>query len=93
MENGSILKVLLVAEGSGGHLIPALELAKALAQRGASIKLWYAQRPQTDGLARALAQRAQQQGVEVDPIPVSTRNVLERFWRCGQLWSQSQHCF
>ena len=54
MANGLGLKVLLVAEGSGGHLIPALEVAKALAHEGARIKVWYAQRRRIAPLAEAL---------------------------------------
>jgi len=94
MASDSGLRALLVAEGSGGHLIPALELAHALADCGAQVKLWFAQRPQTAELVRALTAGATEQGVEVNPIFLGgSRTTLERFWRCGQLWSRSQRCF
>lgn len=54
MESDTLLKVLLIAEGSGGHLIPALEMASVLAQGGARIKLWYAKRSTMAPLADAL---------------------------------------
>ena len=94
MENASPLKVLLVAEGSGGHLIPALQVARALAQHGIRTKMWYAQRPQTAELSRALTQDSGDAAVEVDPIPVpSSKNLLGRLWHCGQLWHRAQSCF
>ena len=94
MENGLPLKVLLVAEGSGGHLIPALQVASALAGTGARIKVWYAQRRQTERLAGALARETAGTAVEVAPIPIeSSANLLRRLWRCGQLWHQAQRCF
>jgi len=94
MGNALPLKVLLVAEGSGGHLIPALQVAETLAQTGAHIKVWYAQRPQTARLARALTDDTETPRVEVDAIPVAaTRNPLRRISQCGRLWSQSQSCF
>lgn len=61
-----MLKVLLIAEGSGGHLIPALEVASVLAQGGARIKLWYAQRstmaPLADALTHQMIGRADRAG-------------------------------
>ncbi|PIQ83262.1 MAG: undecaprenyldiphospho-muramoylpentapeptide beta-N-acetylglucosaminyltransferase [Candidatus Omnitrophica bacterium CG11_big_fil_rev_8_21_14_0_20_63_9] len=95
MQNDSIpLKVLLVAEGSGGHLIPALQVAKALVRSGARIKVWYAQRQPIAALATALSREASDGGVEIDPIPVpSSRDVWGRLWRCGQLWSKASRCF
>ena len=71
MGNGS-LKILLVAEGSGGHLIPALQVAQSLSRQGASIKLWYAQRRQTAPLAGLLAQEASDARVDIDPIPLES---------------------
>lgn len=85
------MKALLVAEGSGGHLVPALEVAHALAQRGVRITMWYAQRPQTAQLVLALAQENGMRGIDVDPIPMDgASNVLTRLWRCTQLWSRAQ---
>ena len=87
-------KILLVAEGSGGHLIPALQVAHALASSGAQIKVWYAHRPLTAPLSSALAQAIRGSSVEIDPIPVkTTASPLGRLWQCGQLWHRAQRCF
>ena len=69
MDNGlksrsPVLRVLLVAEGSGGHLIPALQVAKALAAQGAAVKLWYAARRQTRQLTTALMQEMQETKIQ-----------------------------
>ena len=86
------LKVILVAEGSGGHLIPALEVAATLAKAGAHIKIWYARRGQTAPLTDALVRP--HPSIDVDAIPVdASPNLLERLWRCGQLWHRAQRCF
>ena len=94
MENDSALKVLLVAEGSGGHLIPALQVAKALAKSGARTKVWYAQRQQMAPLADALVQETSDGLVDVDAIATDgSRSLLGRLWQCGQLWHRAQRCF
>ncbi len=88
------MKVLLVAEGSGGHLIPALQVARALAIGGAHTKVWYAQRPQTAPLADALTKDTAQASVEVDAIPIErSSNPFDRLWRCGALWQRASRCF
>lgn len=94
MENAS-LNVLLVAEGSGGHLIPALEVAHALARSGARIKVWYAERRQTAPLVDALTQEAREDGVvDLDPIPIdASTSLLRRLAQCGQLWQRARRCF
>ena len=95
MENSSTqLKVLLVAEGSGGHLIPALQVAGALAKAGARPTVWYARRRHTAGLADALAKAGVAADVDVQAIPYETsRSFLGRLWQCGRLWSQTQRWF
>lgn len=102
MDNGlksrsPVLRVLLVAEGSGGHLIPALQVAKALAAQGAAVKVWYAARRQTRQLTTALMQEMQETehvAIDVDPIPMNaSANPLQRLWQCGQLWYRAQRCF
>ena len=94
MENGSALKVLLVAEGSGGHLIPALQVAKVLAKSGARIKVWYAQRQQMASLADALVQETGDGLMDVNAIATdASRSLLGRLWQCGQLWHRAQRCF
>ena len=91
MESGAPLKVLLVAEGSGGHLIPALQVATMLAQRGVRTKVWYAQRRYAAPLASALAQEAAASCVDVAPIPLPPSSGLRvRLWQCAQLLSQAQ---
>ena len=94
MENASTLKVLLVAEGSGGHLIPALQVAGALAKTGVHATVWYAKRRYTAPLADALVKEAAAADVDVRAIPLETgRNFLGRLWQCGQLWSRSRRWF
>lgn len=94
MENGHPLSVLLIADGSGGHLIPALEAATALARRGARATVWYAQRRQAAPLARTLIEEARRADVSVDPIPVaSTAFPLGRLRQCGRIWRLAQRGF
>jgi UDP-N-acetylglucosamine--N-acetylmuramyl-(pentapeptide) pyrophosphoryl-undecaprenol N-acetylglucosamine transferase len=74
--------------------VPALEVAHALAERGARIKVWYAQRPQTARLVSALTQEDGLRSIELDPIPMDgASNVLGRLWRCTRLWSRARRCF
>lgn len=88
------MKVLLVAEGSGGHVIPALEVAQALAARGALTKVWYAERRQTARLLSILTRGATSPTVDFDPIPMDgASSPLGRLWHCGQLWTRAQRCF
>ncbi len=88
------LKVLLVAEGSGGPLIPALEVADALVRTGAEVKVWYATRQQTEGLVRALTHRPQRARFVVEPLPVElSDHPLRRVWEYGPLWRKAQTCF
>lgn len=88
------LRVLLVTEGSGGHLIPALETANALARGGARTTLWYAQRARVAPLTTALLRDTLDPAVEVQALPVATGpNWLGRLRCCGQLWLQSHRAF
>lgn len=88
------MKVLLVAEASGGHLIPALQVAKSLAKAGVQARVWYAKREPIAPLADALAQDSRSEAVEVDPIAV-TRGLS--FWgrlsECKDLWSRAESYF
>ena len=86
------MKVLLVAEGSGGHLIPALQVARTLAEYGVQSKVWYAQRSHLAPLAHALAEEMGGVRVDVNPIPVVSSQGLGRLWQCGRLWRQAQRC-
>ncbi|MBI4342370.1 MAG: UDP-N-acetylglucosamine--N-acetylmuramyl-(pentapeptide) pyrophosphoryl-undecaprenol N-acetylglucosamine transferase [Candidatus Omnitrophica bacterium] len=88
------MNVLLVAEGSGGHVIPALQVARTLASRGARIKVWYAARPHTEPLMAALAGQAGGASIDVDPIPLERQtNWLGRLRQARRLWRQAQRCF
>jgi len=87
-------KILLVAEGSGGHLIPALQVAHALAEAGAQIKVWYAHRQPTALLSHALTHAIRGVSIEIDPIPLAgASNPFRRLWHCGQLWHRAHQCF
>jgi UDP-N-acetylglucosamine--N-acetylmuramyl-(pentapeptide) pyrophosphoryl-undecaprenol N-acetylglucosamine transferase len=102
MVNGRPLKALLIAEASGGHLIPALELTSALARAGAVVKLWYARRRATAPLTRLLIAQAlatlatettRESRVEVEPIFLApSRNPARRLWHGAALWRRTQRC-
>ena len=80
MRNAPI-NVVLVSEGSGGHLIPATEVAKALAGSGHRVRLVYLQRPQLSALMRHSLNHLQVMGVEL--------LAIQPGWRPGQaarLW-------
>ncbi len=86
----SALKVLCVAEGSGGHLVPALEVASRLAASGAFVKLWYAQRSQTQALVEALTRGHHTAAVDARAMPGhATAHPLLRLWQLGRLWRHS----
>lgn len=88
------LRVLMVAEGSGGHLIPALQVAAALSKAGASTTVWYAARPQMAGLSKTLAEAFTSPLVEIAPIPAPARgNPFLQAWGCGRLVARSRRRF
>ena len=88
------MKALLVAEGSGGHLVPALEVAHALARRGVDTRVWYARRAPMASLAVALTQAAGASVVAVDPIPMDgISGVIGKLRRCRELWARARRCF
>lgn len=87
------MNVLLIADGSGGHLIPAMQVAERLAERGATIKLWYADRTQVRGLANALRHDIPA-SVDMDPIAMpASRGPFNRLQQCGALWQRASRCF
>ena len=92
MGSDSQLRVLLVAEGSGGHLVPALQVAGALASAGVHAKVWYAARPQTAPLAAALVQGLTTESVDVEPIPGALVRGAGRLWHSVQLWRHAERC-
>ncbi len=87
------LRALLVAEGSGGHMIPALQAAMALGRGGISTTVWYARRPQIASLAEALAVDSGAHGVTVEPVALPLgAGLAQRAWSCGQLWRRTRAC-
>ncbi|MBI4343510.1 MAG: undecaprenyldiphospho-muramoylpentapeptide beta-N-acetylglucosaminyltransferase [Candidatus Omnitrophica bacterium] len=94
MENGMPLEVLLVAEGSGGHLLPALQVAKALARAGVEAHVWYAPRRQTEWLTSALCEDAQAALVQMTATPAAAGQSWFGRWRqFSQLWRQVRRRF
>jgi len=88
------VRALLVAEGSGGHLIPALEVAGALAEAGARVQVWYAHRPHLARLAEELTRARAGGSVEIRPMPLqASAGPLARLWRCGALWLSAHRGF
>ncbi len=69
--DGHGARVLLVSEGSGGHLIPAMEVASELSRSGASVSLLFAQRRQTGELFRDLLDRAASQSIAAHAVNLS----------------------
>ncbi len=73
------MKTLLISEGSGGHLVPALELASTLAASGSEVHLWYARRKRIQRLVDPLLKPAEAHGVRVEPIDIThSGKSLER---------------
>lgn len=87
---------MCVSEGSGGHLIPALEVSRWLASSGSRVTLLYADRAQAAALLHGLLRDAAEDGVEVRPLRL--RPLARRFgrslWRLGQavrVWRDARH--
>ena len=78
-------RVLMVAEGSGGHLIPALEVARALTHSGSQVLLLYGRRKQLAGLLPGLVQEAHEHGIQLRALALKpTRRMLGWINRLGQ---------
>lgn len=93
MEKMPSLNVLLIAEGSGGHLIPSLRVANDLIAQGAKVKLWYAERRQVARVSEALLEATLDPAVEVEPIALKWHlNFFVRLWYCGVIWLRAQKC-
>ena len=93
MGNDSVrpLRALLVAEGSGGHLIPALQVARTLAMSGAAVRLCYAQRSSLMVFTDRLAQEARAASVEVETVSAgSSTRFLTRLWHARRLWPETR---
>lgn len=92
------LDVCLVAEGSGGHLIPALEVARGLRRWGASVKVLYARRTQMGELLQEIVLEAEADGVQLHPIDVSTKRprtmrLFGRLAQAGRVWRIARTLF
>ena len=88
------LAVLLVAEGSGGHLLPAMQVAKQLAHAGATTQLWYTPRPQTAWLADALKDETASGAVQLSQVPTDAGGGwVSRCWKAGRFWRDVQRAF
>ena len=75
-------------------MIPALQVARTLATRGAHIRVWYAQRRSIQPLMQALTKEASSDAIDIAGIPVDgTTNLVGRLRQCGRLWRQAQQCF
>jgi UDP-N-acetylglucosamine--N-acetylmuramyl-(pentapeptide) pyrophosphoryl-undecaprenol N-acetylglucosamine transferase len=78
------LRVLLAAEGSGGHVVPALEVARALIEAEASVAFLYAQRPQTEALFAALMRRIDGELTRYPVTATSASTILGRLGAWGR---------
>lgn len=85
------MRAVLVTEGSGGHLIPALEVARELVRGGVQVQLWYVRRRQTAALADALIHAANAAPVDVHVVANRpATHVPARLWSGARLWWRSQ---
>jgi len=89
--SSAAIRVLIATEGSGGHLIPALEVSRALAIAGASVTLLYPERPQIATLIQAALHEAQAQGVDIRsirlaPPRIRATNPLWRLRHTSLIW-------
>jgi len=86
---GSI-RVLVAAEGSGGHLIPALEMSRVLAGFGAQVTLLYACRKPTAPLLQQLIHDARIDGVQTAPLRLRSvggaQRWIQRLWQAVWIW-------
>jgi len=64
------VRVLLVSEGTGGHLIPAVEVARVLAAQQVDVLLLYAGRPRTAPLMQELMQETDPHRIQCVPVSV-----------------------
>ncbi len=92
------LNIVLVSEGSGGHLIPAMEVAKTLAGSAHRLRLWYVERPALSALVRDSLSQLRVMGVEMETIRiVSSRwpilRVACRTAQAATLWAQAHRVF
>ncbi len=94
----AMLRVLLVSEGSGGHLIPAMEVAKTLAKSAHRLRLWHVERPALSALVRDSLSQLRVMGVETDAIRIVSSRwpILRLACRVAQaaaLWVQAHRVF
>lgn len=87
MPNDTKCTALLVADGSGGHLIPALETARALGRAGRRAHVWYVQRRRTSALIDGLRSRLDPNWVSIEPMPSKAPwlvgRAMQALWLMG----------
>jgi UDP-N-acetylglucosamine--N-acetylmuramyl-(pentapeptide) pyrophosphoryl-undecaprenol N-acetylglucosamine transferase len=96
MPNDTNYTALLVADGSGGHLIPALETARALARAGHRTHVWYVQRRRTGLLIEGLRARLDARWITMEPMPMGSGTAarwplgraIQSAWLWGWAWHQ-----
>lgn len=89
------VRILMVAEGSGGHVIPALEITRVLLDAGALVTLLYPRRPQVASLLAGLTRDLQDpamhlQPFSLSPCPLPIGRPLWRLGQAGSIWRLAQ---
>jgi len=89
------MQVWIVSEGSGGHLIPALEVSRALASTGSMVRLFYVERSKAGSLLQGLLRDAREDGVRLHSlqVPSCRMHTIRSFWRLGQaagVWTMAR---
>lgn len=81
------LRILFVTEGSGGHLIPAMEVAQAAAEAGHHVRMVYLQRPHVAALVRHSLDHLRLMGAELEAVRPGWRpgQAIALWWRAHRL--------
>jgi len=93
MRNDLNVRVLLVAEGSGGHLIPAFEVAQALAEQGVLVRVLYGSRPNTASFIHPDGRSFQTHALTLAPPANRLLRHLWRLWQAGRIWWMAHRQF
>ncbi|HEX9779800.1 MAG TPA: UDP-N-acetylglucosamine--N-acetylmuramyl-(pentapeptide) pyrophosphoryl-undecaprenol N-acetylglucosamine transferase [bacterium] len=87
-ERGS--PVLFVTEGSGGHLVPALEAARLVRASGVPVTVWYARRGRSASLTDVLVARASADGLACEPVAIPSGSGTLRWLAAARLWGSAR---